>query len=142
MTPVLRLRSLLIPPNPPKANLHKATKRATMATSALSSPMPLRGESGTKTPRLVYGTAWKKDKTADLVYQALKAGFRGVDTAAQPRHYQEGLVGDGIRRAIRDGIVDRKDLFVCPSFYFCDPRFPKYPTVTHMKCSTNSTPIS
>lgn len=107
-----QLRSLLIPPNPPKPILHKATKRATMATSALSSPMLLRGESQTKIPRLVYGTAWKKDRTADLVYQALKAGFRGVDTAAQPRHYQEALVGDGIRRAIKDGIVDRKDVFV------------------------------
>ena len=74
--------------------------------------MPLRGESETKIPRLVYGTAWKEDRTADLVYQALKAGFRGVDTAAQPRHYQEGLVGNGIRRAIKDGIVERKDLFV------------------------------
>lgn len=112
MARVLQLRSLLIPPNPPRAILHKDTNRATMSSSALSSPMPLRGESGTKIPRLVYGTAWKKDKTADLVYQALKAGFRGVDTAAQPRHYQEGLVGDGIRRAIKDGIVERKDLFV------------------------------
>jgi hypothetical protein len=109
---VLQLKSLLIPPNPPKGDLHKAAKRATMATSALSSPMLLRGKSETKIPRLVYGTAWKKGKTADLVYQALRAGFRGVDTAAQPRHYQEELVGDGIRRAIKDGIVERKDLFV------------------------------
>jgi diketogulonate reductase-like aldo/keto reductase len=42
----------------------------------------------------------------------LKAGFRGVDTAAQPRHYQEDLVGKGIKRAITDGIIDRNDLFV------------------------------
>jgi diketogulonate reductase-like aldo/keto reductase len=101
-----------------------------MTTSALSSPMPLRGESETKIPRLVYGTAWKKDKTADLVYQALKAGFRGIDTAAQPRHYQEGLVGDGIRRAIQDGIVERKDLFVRPSF-LC-PNL-KYPPIRYVK---------
>lgn len=86
-----------------------------MATSALSSPMPLKGAFDTKIPSLVYGTAWKKDRTADLVYQALKAGFKGVDTAAQPRHYHEGLVGDGIRQAIKDGIVERKDLYVRPS---------------------------
>lgn len=63
-------------------------------------------------PVLVYGTAWKKDRTTDLVYQALAAGFRAVDTAAQPKHYREDLVGEGIRRALRDGIVRRDDLHV------------------------------
>jgi diketogulonate reductase-like aldo/keto reductase len=54
-------------------------------------------------PRLVYGTAWKKDRTADLVQAALAAGFRGVDTAAQPRHYREDLVAEGVRRALAAG---------------------------------------
>ena len=63
-------------------------------------------------PRLLYGTAWKKNQTQALVYQALEAGFRGVDTAAQPKHYQEDLVGEGIREAIRNGIVKREDLYV------------------------------
>lgn len=35
--------------------------------------------------------------------QALRAGFRCFDTAAQPRHYREELVGEGIRR----GLVER-----------------------------------
>ena len=60
----------------------------------------------------LYGTAWKKEKTAELVYQALCSGFRAVDTAAQPKHYREDLVGDGIRRAINEGKVSRDDLFV------------------------------
>lgn len=63
-------------------------------------------------PVFLYGTAWKKDRTADLVYTAVHAGFRGIDTAAQPRHYQEPLVGDGIRRAIAEGVVRREDLYV------------------------------
>ena len=63
-------------------------------------------------PQLCYGTAWKKDRTRNLVYQALKAGFRGVDTAAQPKHYQEHLVGEGIRDAIKEGIVKREELYV------------------------------
>ncbi|RDW83115.1 hypothetical protein BP5796_04606 [Coleophoma crateriformis] len=67
-------------------------------------------------PKLVYGTAWKKERSADLVYQALKQGFRGVDTAAQPRHYQEKLVGDGIRKAIAEGIVKREDLYIQTKF--------------------------
>ena len=89
-----------------------------MAQSALSSQMTLKNSAGTKIPQLMYGTAWKKDRTADLVYQALKAGFRGVDTAAQPKHYQENLVGDGIRKAIDEGIVTREELYVCLSLHF------------------------
>jgi hypothetical protein len=80
--------------------------------STLAQDLTLPGEPSTTTPRLVYGTAWKKERTADLVYQAIKTGFRGIDTAAQPRHYQEPLVGDGIRRAISERIVSRKELFV------------------------------
>ena len=63
-------------------------------------------------PAFLYGTAWKKEKTADLVYQALCTGFEGVDTAAQPKHYREDLVGEGLRRAIGEGWVSRERLFV------------------------------
>lgn len=66
-------------------------------------------------PVFLYGTAWKKDRTADLVHQAINSGFRAVDTAAQPKHYQEDAVGEGIRRAIKDGTVRREDLHVCPA---------------------------
>lgn len=73
--------------------------------------------SRTRLPRLVYGTAWKKDRTADLVYQALQAGFRAVDTAAQPRHYREDLVAEGVRRALADGVVaSRSDLYLQTKF--------------------------
>lgn len=64
-------------------------------------------------PVFLYGTAWKKDRTAELVYTAVQNGFRAIDTAAQPRHYQEDLVGDGIRKAIADGLVRREDIYVC-----------------------------
>ena len=63
-------------------------------------------------PAFLYGTAWKKERTADLVYQALSSGFKGIDTAAQPKHYREDLVGEGIRRALDVGKVSRDDLFV------------------------------
>eukprot|EP00727_Mastigamoeba_balamuthi_P007192 m51a1_g3093 hypothetical protein (285) ;mRNA; f:95221-96241 len=48
-------------------------------------------------PRLVYGTAWKKDRTPEYVALAARAGFRGFDTACQPRHYREDLVGSALR---------------------------------------------
>jgi len=48
-------------------------------------------------PRLIYGTAWKKERTKDLVVKAVLAGFRGVDTACQPKHYREELVGEALQ---------------------------------------------
>lgn len=48
-------------------------------------------------PPIVYGTAWKREETAALVATALARGFRGVDTAAQPRHYDEAGAGAGLR---------------------------------------------
>ena len=67
-------------------------------------------------PAFVYGTAWKKDATADLVYLALNAGIRAIDTANQPKHYQEQLVGSGIRKALQEGKVKRADIYVQTKF--------------------------
>ena len=79
--------------------------------SALFEKLVLHG-SKQVLPAFLYGTAWKKEKTAELVYQAICSGFRAVDTAAQPKHYREDLVGDGIRRALDEGKVSEDDLFV------------------------------
>ena len=46
------------------------------------------------TLKILYGTAWKKDRTKELVYQAIKSGFRAIDTACQPKHYNEPLVNE------------------------------------------------
>lgn len=66
-------------------------------------------------PHLLYGTAWKKDKTADLVTTAVRLGFRGIDTACQPKHYSEEGVGEAMRRLADEGIT-RKDLYVQTKF--------------------------
>jgi diketogulonate reductase-like aldo/keto reductase len=63
-------------------------------------------------PAFIYGTAWKKDQTKRLVKEALTAGFRRVDTAAQPRHYQEALVGEALREAFTEGVLTREQLYV------------------------------
>jgi len=55
-----------------------------------------RDPPGAPLPGIVYGTAWKKDATADCVERALRAGFRGIDTACQPKHYHEPGVGQGV----------------------------------------------
>ncbi|TKA80894.1 hypothetical protein B0A55_01665 [Friedmanniomyces simplex] len=65
-----------------------------------------------RVPALLYGTAWKKEKTRELVRQALLAGFRGIDTAAQPKHYREDLVGQGIADAVRETGIKRGDVYI------------------------------
>jgi diketogulonate reductase-like aldo/keto reductase len=69
-------------------------------------------------PPLLYGTAWKEDRTAPLVGQALAAGFRGIDTANQRRHYHEAAVGEAIQAAIAKGLVTRDELFLQSKFTF------------------------
>ncbi|HEV8583795.1 MAG TPA: aldo/keto reductase [Methylomirabilota bacterium] len=63
-------------------------------------------------PDFLYGTAWKEDRTPALTEQALRAGFRGIDTANQRRHYFEAGVGQGLAAAYRAGVVTRADLFL------------------------------
>ena len=63
-------------------------------------------------PAFVYGTAWKKEATSELVYEALCNGFTAIDTANQPKHYKEDLVGAGVRRAIREGKIERRELYL------------------------------
>mmetsp|Transcript_30722 Transcript_30722/g.34333 ORF Transcript_30722/g.34333 Transcript_30722/m.34333 type:complete len:325 (+) Transcript_30722:109-1083(+) len=63
-------------------------------------------------PRLTYGTAWKKDATADLVYHAVRAGFRHIDTACQPKHYNEAGVGEGWNRAALELELSRTEIWL------------------------------
>lgn len=67
-------------------------------------------------PDFLYGTAWKEERTAALVELALRAGFRGIDTANQRRHYFEAGVGKGLAEACRAGVVSRDDIFLQTKF--------------------------
>ena len=67
-------------------------------------------------PYLIYGTAWKKDQTARLVSEAIKAGFRFIDTACQPKHYQEHLVGEGWTEAAAELGLKREDISLQTKF--------------------------
>jgi diketogulonate reductase-like aldo/keto reductase len=75
-------------------------------------------------PALLYGTAWKKERTAELVAEAVHWGFRGIDTACQPKHYHEPGVGEGLRRAYAEGIVTRQDMFLQTKFTSFDGQDP------------------
>lgn len=80
--------------------------------------------SGVKMPWIIYGTAWKKERTADLVVQAVQAGFRGIDTACQPRHYDEPLLGMALNRLKKQGF-ERESLFVQTKFTPISSQDPK-----------------
>src|SRR5260221_3603982 len=69
-------------------------------------------------PSFLYGTAWKEDRTAALTELAIRAGFRGIDTANQRRHYFEAGVGQGLAAAYRAGIVRRGELFLQTKFTY------------------------
>jgi diketogulonate reductase-like aldo/keto reductase len=84
----------------------------------------LTTDSGIHLPPIIYGTAWKKERTAALVEQALTLGFRGIDTAGQPKHYDEAGVGLGLAQAIKAG-VDRKDIYLQTKFTPLDGQDPK-----------------
>ncbi|KAI9725982.1 MAG: hypothetical protein M1828_002310 [Chrysothrix sp. TS-e1954] len=87
--------------------------------SALFDTLTLAGTAGSAPsaiPAFLYGCAWKRSETANLVHKALSSGFRGIDVAAQPRHYREDLAGEGMRRAIGEGRVKRGDIFVQSKF--------------------------
>lgn len=68
-------------------------------------------------PRILYGTAWKKDDTESLVRTALLQGFRGIDTACQPKHYHEPGVGAGVASFLAsNGTLARGDLYLQTKF--------------------------
>lgn len=75
----------------------------------------LTSAAGVRMPRILYGTAWKRSETEQLVAMALQEGFRGIDTACQPRHYDEAGVGAGIAAALGKDL-QRADLYIQSKF--------------------------
>ncbi len=78
-------------------------------------------------PSFLYGTAWKEERTLALTRLALQAGFRGIDTANQRKHYDEAGVGRALKDALRAGEVSRSELFLQSKFTFLggqDDRLP------------------
>jgi diketogulonate reductase-like aldo/keto reductase len=74
---------------------------------------------------ILYGTAWKEDRTAELVRLALEQGFKGIDTANQRRHYHEAAVGEAVA-----AFGNRSELFLQTKFTYVrsqDARIPYDP---------------
>jgi diketogulonate reductase-like aldo/keto reductase len=85
---------------------------------------------GVAVPTFLYGTAWKEDRTEALTRLALEAGFAGIDTANQRRHYYEEGVGKAVQQVLTRADRDRGDLFLQTKYTFAagqDHRLPYDP---------------
>ncbi|KAK1994792.1 aldo/keto reductase [Colletotrichum falcatum] len=67
--------------------------------------------SGREMPLVGFGL-WKvpRESCADTVYNAIKTGYRLFDGAYDYQNEKEA--GEGVRRAIADGLVKREDIFI------------------------------
>lgn len=71
---------------------------------------------GVKMPQLGFGVYQiPLEETAEAVYQAIKAGYRLIDTASIYGNEKE--TGEGIKQAINEGLVTREELFVTSKLF-------------------------
>src|SRR5712671_572606 len=73
---------------------------------------------GIAVPSIMYGTAWKEERTQALISKAIACGFRAIDAANQRKHYVEAGVGAAIAAAVASGNVTREQLFVQTKFTY------------------------
>lgn len=71
---------------------------------------------GVEIPQLGFGVYQiPLEETAEAVYQAIKVGYRLIDTATIYGNERE--TGQGMKRAIDEGLVRREDLFVTSKLF-------------------------
>ncbi|KAK7998233.1 helix-loop-helix DNA-binding domain-containing protein [Apiospora arundinis] len=90
--------------------LNSIRKLATSAIKMASVPS-IKLASGHKMPLVGFGL-WKvpRESCADTVYDAIKCGYRHFDGAWDYTNSAEA--GQGVQRAIKEGLVKREDLFI------------------------------
>jgi len=81
--------------------------------------MALTANNGVPIASLMFGTAWKKEATTELVQLAVASGFTAIDTANQLIHYEEALVGEALQALAKKGIK-RDSLFLQTKFTSVD----------------------
>ncbi|MSP23601.1 MAG: aldo/keto reductase [Myxococcales bacterium] len=69
-------------------------------------------------PTMMYGTAWKEERTAGLVLLALREGFDAIDTANQRKHYFEAGVGSAVAEYLAETGRTRGELFLQSKFTY------------------------
>lgn len=91
------------------------------AAVGLGPTQPVRGYDGASLslPSCGFG-CWKlpKERTAEIVFEALSAGWRHLDCAAD--YANEAEVGEGIARALAAGVCTRSELWVTSKLWCTD----------------------
>ena len=86
---------------------------------------------GVRIPEFIYGTAWKEERTSALTLKALQAGFTGIDTANQRKHYFEAGVGEALHTFCQSSGQSRSDIYLQSKFTYAagqDNRLPYDPS--------------
>lgn len=65
---------------------------------------------GLRIPKIGYGTTRRISNTDEIIYEAIKVGYRLFDTALM--YENEKTVGKGVAKALQDGLCKREDLFI------------------------------
>lgn len=86
---------------------------------------------GVEMPQLGFGVYQiPLEETAEAVYQAIKVGYRLIDTASIYGNEKE--TGEGIKRAIDEGIVIREELFITSKLFILqEPEEKAVKTINH-----------
>ena len=106
------------PPTNTNKRLRQQSNKS-LQLSAMAAPNLRAGSvllSTAPIPSLLYGTAWKKERTEELVELAIRTGFRGIDTACQPKHYYEPGVGAAMQKLVQEGVISRDKIFLQTKF--------------------------
>jgi alcohol dehydrogenase (NADP+) len=90
-----------------------------METTSKARTQELQFKGGDKMPALGLGT-WKagEGEAKKAVYTAIKEGFRHIDCAEMYQNQKE--VGEGIRKALDEGICQRDDLWITSKLWNSD----------------------
>lgn len=91
-------------------------------TSTSAPTKALKLNNGQEMPKLGLGT-FLIENVENVVYAAIKEGVRLIDTAS--RYNNEKQVGQGINKAISEGIVKREDVFVVTKLWVGDKENPE-----------------
>ena len=77
---------------------------------------------GTKMPLEGFGVFQIPDaaQCEQVVYDAIKTGYRLLDTAAS--YMNEEAVGKGVKRAVADGLATREELFITTKVWVQDAK--------------------
>jgi diketogulonate reductase-like aldo/keto reductase len=86
-------------------------------------------------PSFIYGTAWKKEATTQLVIDAVEAGFTAIDTANQLVHYDEARVGEALQILAARGIA-REKLYLQTKFTPINGQDSRLPYDAHAPLAT------